>query len=128
MDGTVDVGAAEGFCARTANAWQIVGYVLLIFKIVVPILVIIYGMIDLGKAVVASKDDEIKKAAKSLAFRAGAAIAIFLVPTIVGLVIGMIGNFSNAKEDYEVCRGCITEPNNTTCAGYAETAWNGGNN
>ena len=50
-----------GFCANTANIWQVVGYVLLAFKIVIPILLIIFGMLDLGKAVIASKDDEIKK-------------------------------------------------------------------
>ena len=46
-----------GFCANTANIWQVVGYVLLAFKIVIPILLIIFGMLDLGKAVIASKDD-----------------------------------------------------------------------
>ena len=32
-----------------------------IIQIGIPIVLIIYGMIDLGKAVVAGKDDEIKK-------------------------------------------------------------------
>ena len=59
----------DGFCANTANIWQIVGIVLLVVKIVIPILLIIWGMLDLGKAVVAAKDDEIKKATKSLAMR-----------------------------------------------------------
>ena len=53
------------FCTNTANIWQIVGYVLLIFKIVIPILLIIFGILDLGKAVIASKEDEIKKATGS---------------------------------------------------------------
>ena len=52
------------FCASTANIWQLIGYVLLVFKIVIPILLIVFGMLDLGKAVVASKDDEIKKSIK----------------------------------------------------------------
>ncbi len=115
-----------GFCANTANIWQIVGIALLIFKIVIPILLIIWGMLDLGRAVVGSKDDEIKKAVKSLAMRAVSAVVIFLIPTIVSLVMGLISNFNeSAKEDWQVCRSCITNPNDPSsdCAIYAEQAW-----
>ena len=78
-----------GFCAKTANIWQIVGYVLLIFRIAIPILLIVFGAIDLGKAVIASKEDEIKKATGSLVRRAIAAVVIFLLPTIVTFLIGL---------------------------------------
>ncbi len=118
----------SGFCANTANIWQIVGYVLLVFKIVIPILLIIWGMLDLGKAVIASKDDEIKKATKSLAMRAISAVVIFFIPTIVGVLLGLISNFSasGAKDDWNVCRSCITDPGEgSECARYAEDAWNG---
>ena len=115
-----------GFCANTANIWQIVGIALLIFKIVIPILLIIWGMLDLGKAVIASKDDEVKKSVKSLAMRAVSAVIIFFIPTIVSLVMGLISNFNeSAKEDWQVCRSCITNPNdsNSDCSIYAEQAW-----
>ena len=113
-------GTTEGFCANTANIWQIVGYVLLVLKIVIPILVILYGMLDLGKAVVAAKDDEIKKATKQLGFRALAAIAIFFVPTIVGLLVNMLSVFSDARDDFQVCKTCITSPNGTDCVQFIE--------
>ena len=115
------------FCANTANLWQIVGYVLLVFKIVIPILLIIFGMMDLGRAVVGSKDDEIKKATKTLAFRAVAAVVIFFIPTIVGMVLNLVSNFndSGAKADYDTCRICITNPNNSTCSEAASNAWDG---
>ena len=89
MNGTVQAGSEIGFCMSTANIWQIVGIVLLVFKIVIPILLIVWGMLDLGKAVVAAKDDEIKKATKSLAFRAVAGILIFFIPTLVSVIIEM---------------------------------------
>lgn len=116
---------ANGFCANTANIWQIVGIILLVAKIVIPILLIIWGMLDLGKAVVAAKDDEIKKATKSLAMRAISAVIIFFIPTLVNVVFGMISNFSDsgAKEDWDICRKCITSPNDGECSGYAEEAW-----
>lgn len=126
--GTVIGNETMGFCANTANIWQVVGYVLLAFKIVIPILLIIFGMLDLGKAVIASKDDEIKKATKSLAMRAVSAVVIFFIPTIVGLVLGLISNFSEsgAKDDWNTCRSCITDPNSPECGEYADEAWKGG--
>lgn len=120
----VQIGNAnEGFCANTANIWQIVGYVLLVFKIVIPILLIIWGMLDLGKAVVASKDDEIKKATKGLAMRAVAAVIIFLIPTLISYIMGLIGGFGEVNEDFNVCKKCITSPINN--CGEADTIWTG---
>ena len=123
--GTIDVGTEYGFCASTANVWQIVGMALIVFKIIIPILLIVWGMLDLGKAVIAAKDDEIKKATKSLAMRAISAVVIFFIPTIVNAVLGMISNFSasGAQEDWNVCRKCITNPNDTECSTLAEEAW-----
>ena len=85
---------AVNFCTSTSAIWKLVGQILYIFKIVIPILVVIFGMIDLGKAVVASKDDEIKKAAKSLLFRALAGILIFFIPTIVGFCFTLADGFN----------------------------------
>ncbi len=117
---------AINFCTKTANIWQIIGYVLLVFKIVIPILLIIFGVMDLGKAVIASKDDEIKKATTSLVKRAIAAIVIFLLPTIVTFIIGLVTDFSSNEDisaDYDVCRKCITSPTSGDCP--AEDAWKG---
>ena len=106
------VGDVVGFCAQTASIWQVVGWILLVFKIVIPIMLIILGMLDLGKAVVASKDDEIKKASKSLLMRAIAAVIIFLIPTLVGFIMTLASGFGNdAKKDFDVCKKCITNPN-----------------
>lgn len=112
MDLYLTMAGGIGFCEGTANIWQIVGYALLVFKIVIPILLIVFGAIDVGKAVIASKDDEIKKAMKSLAMRAISAIVIFLIPTIVTFVMGIVSDFndSGAKADFEVCKKCIGSP------------------
>ncbi len=119
-------GETDGFCAQTANIWQIVGYALLIFKIVVPIILIGLGALDLGKAVIGSKDDDVKKAVGALVRRAIAAVAIFLLPTIIGLVMQFVGGWSDsgAEADYLVCKSCITKPSSgSTCDDYAKSAW-----
>ena len=74
---------APSICTSLSPIWQIIGWVLWVFKIVIPIVIIVFGMIDLGKAVVASKDDEIKKSVKSLVMRAIAGIIIFFTGTAI---------------------------------------------
>lgn len=101
--------AALNFCTETKDIWILVGKILSIFKIVIPLLIIIFGMIDLGKAVVASKDDEIKKAAKQLGMRILAGIVIFFIPTLVGFAFTLADGF-NADGDYSVCEACVTNP------------------
>ena len=63
-----------------------------LIQIGIPIILIILGMLDLGKAVVASKEDEIKNAQKMLIKRCIYAVAVFLVVTIVTFVMGLVGS------------------------------------
>ena len=103
------------FCGGTYTIWKLVGQILLIFKIVIPILLIIFGMIDLGKAVVGSKDDDVKKAITHLAFRAVAAVVIFFIPTLVGFIFSIVDDFSAVQDDYNICAACISNPNGGGC-------------
>lgn len=104
------------FCKNTLEVWQLIGRVLFVFKIVIPILLIVFGMIDLGKAVVGAKDDEIKKALKQLAMRAIAAVVVFLIPTIVSFIFTIVDSFSEVKSDYNICSACISSPSSVSCA------------
>lgn len=56
----------------------------------IPILLIVMGSIDLGKAVMASDDKEIKGATSKLIKRAIAAVAVFFIPMLVNILIGMV--------------------------------------
>ena len=59
----VTAAGVDAICSgEMAEIWQFIGYVLYVFKIAIPLLLIIFGMIDLGKAVIASDDKEIKNA------------------------------------------------------------------
>lgn len=70
-----------------------------LIQIGIPILLIVLGTIDLGKAVIASKEDEIKNAQKMLVKRAMYAVAVFFVITIVTLVFSLFA--STGDEDLE---------------------------
>ena len=65
-----------------------------IIQIGIPIILIIMGSFDLGKAVLSSDDKEIKASTGRLIKRVIAAIAVFFVVAIVKLVMGWAGKYS----------------------------------
>lgn len=74
-----------------------------IVRIGVPILLILMGSIDLGKAVMASDDKEIKAATSKLIKRAIAAAAVFFVVTIVDVVMGLVAKGVEDTQDWAQC-------------------------
>ncbi|MDD6224549.1 MAG: hypothetical protein PUB18_06100 [bacterium] len=72
-----------------------------IIQIGIPILLILFGCIDLGKAVMSSDDKEIKGATSKLLKRAVAAVAVFFVATIVSLLMNMLST-SGADENKNI--------------------------
>lgn len=69
---------------------NLVSTVINLIKIVVPILLIVFGMLDLGKAVMAQKEDEIKKGQQTFVKRLIAAVIVFLVLFVVQIVLGLV--------------------------------------
>lgn len=105
-----------GFCWQSAAVWQFVGVLLLVFKIVIPIILIVLGAVDLGKAVISDKEEAINKQIKIFTRRLIAAVAIFFIPNIVSAIFLIITSFKNeAKADYEYCRVCVVHPHNAVC-------------
>lgn len=62
---------------------QILGYV----RIIVPILVIVLGTFDLAQAVIASKEDEMKKAQTTFIKRLILGLVVFFIPVVVNVVM-----------------------------------------
>ena len=93
LDVCVGVLGNSGIPSKLA---YIIHLVILAVQIVVPILLIIWGMLDLGKAVVAQKEDEIKKGQQTFIKRAIAAVIVFFVIQIVQIVVRFVsGNDQN---------------------------------
>ena len=81
-------------CPNDGELIKILGLikkVLAILQIAIPIILLLFGTIDLGKAVMAGDEKEIKAATSTLLKRAVAAIAVFLLFMIVTLVTGWVG-------------------------------------
>lgn len=70
--------------------FNLVATIIRIIKIVVPILLIIWGMLDFAKSVVAKKEEDIKKYQKSFVARLISAVLVFLVITIVQLAVNLL--------------------------------------
>ena len=75
-----------------------------LLQIAIPVGLIIYGSVDLGKAVIAGDEDEIKKNQQILIKRILAAVLVFFVVTFVTLVMGLVG-----KEEWKICWNAAKE-------------------
>ena len=83
-----------------------VSIIVTIIKIGVPILLIIIGMLDLGKAVMAQKEDEIKKSQGLFVKRLIAAILVFLVVFAVQIVVRFVASKTD-KKNITSCINCF---------------------
>lgn len=66
----------------------------------IPIILVVLGTLDLGKAVLAGKEDEMKNAQKMLLKRCIYAVMVFFVVTIVTLVFSLFAT-SGADKDID---------------------------
>lgn len=83
---------------------NIVSLIVTLIKIVVPVLLIVFGMLDLGKAVMAQKEDEIKKSQQTFVKRLISAALVFFVVMIVQTLFNLV-----AKKETKVwnCISCL---------------------
>ena len=85
----------------------LVGFV----KILVPIIIICFGVMDLYKAITGSKDEALPKAIKMICIRVLAGVFIFLLPGIVQFVLGLVNEWSGYKNNWCCCTECILTNN-----------------
>ena len=81
-----------GECQGLDNVIVIVKFIINIIRWIVPIILIVLGTIDLVKATISGKEDEIKKNQQILIKRAIAAVLVFLVVPLVSIIMGWIGS------------------------------------
>ena len=93
-------------CGEVEIGGEIVNIIRVVYngiKIGVPIILIVVGMIGMGKAIASQKEDDIKKAQNTLIKQAIAAVIVFLMFQLVQIVMSVIGvkdndNWSCVKE------------------------------
>lgn len=96
--------------ARVLGAFKIVGMGITIVKIIVPIIIILYGMWDLFNIVTSGKDDAIKENAIKFLRRIIIGVLIFFVPTILLNLFDFVGSaWSDVKQEYDNCVKCMLD-------------------
>lgn len=109
LDVCVGTLGDNGLPSKLAYALHLI---VLAIQIVVPFLLIIWGMLDLGKAVMAQKEDEIKKGQQTFVKRIIAAVLLFFVITIATLVVNLV---SEDSDTIMSCINSIIDCDSTTC-------------
>lgn len=93
------------FCTGLSDVIILLKNFVRLLQWLIPMALILFGLIDLGKAVIAGKEDEMKKAQGTLIKRCIYAVAVFLVVTIVSFVMGMVGS-----TEWKQCWGNVGRP------------------
>lgn len=106
------INDAGSLCGQAAirNVLYLVGVVVAVIRIAVPIILVVIGMIDLVKALTSQDDKQIKSATSLLVKRVVIGVVVFLVPTIVSLLMTVIG-----QPDVKACSKCVTNVWSSGC-------------
>ena len=97
------------------SALRIVRIVVTIIKIAVPIILIVMCMMDFTAAMT---DGDLSKVFKTIVRRAVAAIVIFFVPTIVGMLMTTVNDAATADDScgWATCIGKATGVTQPECS------------
>lgn len=95
--------AASDACGGLGPIVTVVKNLFTIIKIIVPIGLLIMGVIDLAKAVLASDEKEIKGAQSKFVKRAIAAVAVFFAVTLVDAIMGLISSDDTDATGWSQC-------------------------
>ena len=106
----------DGFasvCGLTNDAVLIANIfhsVIVIIKVFIPIALIIFGMLDLGKAVMSNDEKTMKEAQGKLIKRFIYAVLVFLVVTLVQVVLGFVDNANQGTTgNAKTCISCFVK-------------------
>lgn len=85
-----------------------------IIKILIPIILIIFGILDLAKAITGNDEKVMKEAQKKLISRVIYAVIVFFVVALVQFVFGVLGK-ANGDNDGSKITSCVDCFINGTC-------------
>lgn len=96
--------------ADILNGIRIAGVIISIIKIFIPLLIIIFGMIDFSKVITSSDEKEINKSTSRLIKRIVAGVLIYFIPTIVLSIFDFLelSDIHNTKNFYK-CTSCLLD-------------------
>lgn len=106
---------AENPCDENSikTVMRLFGYVLLIARVAVPLIIIGLGTFDLAKSVIDKDEKSLTKQIKQLGIRILAGLLVFFVPNIVAVVFSMSDKLNIIETgQYKTCADCLLKPGN----------------
>ena len=79
--------------------FNLVATIIKVIKIAVPILLIIMGMPDFAKSVIAKNEDDVKKYRKSFISRVISAVVVFVIVFVVQLAVNLIASVEDTTNE-----------------------------
>ena len=92
-------------------ALRFFGYLLMVAKVAIPLIIIVMGTIDLFKSVVDKDEKSFAKQLKILLMRIVAGIFVFFLPSIIYALFGISSDLNIVNENkYKGCIDCVLKP------------------
>ncbi len=99
----------------TLKVFQVIGYILFILKILVPIIIIVLGVIEFGKAALSGDEKANTTSFKTLMMRIITGVTIFFIPTILDFALSLVQGTKDAASKYDGCTTCMLDPFSEDC-------------
>ena len=96
--------------SSSLKVFQVIGYLLIIAKIIVPIILIILGSITFAKAALSNDEKSTKDAAGMLGKKIIIGLTIFFIPGILDFGLSLVSGVSGTMQKFENCTNCIFNP------------------
>ena len=102
---------------RIIQVLHFAGYLLLIAKISVPLLIIGFGTSDLFKAVIDKDEKSFSKQLKIFGIRVVSGVVVFFIPTIIYAIFNLSSEIYPTINSvrYQKCSDCLLKPTKNTC-------------
>jgi len=96
---------------------KMAGFVLLLAKLAVPLLIIGFGVMDLYKSVIDKDEKSLAKQTKRLIMRIVTGVLVFFIPTIIEAIFNMSDRLNIIETDeYKMCSSCLFSPFGEECS------------
>ena len=110
----------DDFCANFSNAIVIVGYLIIILKIALPLVIIVKTTINLLPLITSGNPDNFKKAMTSILISFVGAVLIFFLPTIINIFLGFTNKYNESWETEATCHECVLNATGEKCQKYVD--------
>ncbi len=95
---------------EVVKALKALGIFILIAKFAIAIIIIIMGVMDLAKTVMAGTSDSLKKEITALGWRVLIGLFIMFVPTLLSAFLSGLSYYNAISEEVNACQKCLFDP------------------